>query len=450
MILLVPYKPEVPRYLAPRIWPGLVLVLLLGITFLEVKDTIEADRVYVDEVNSMVETDDRGNPTLKPEGHAYLQLRPLMKIAPAKGDWDFKRLLFANLLHGSSNHLYLNLVGTFAGARICSTFLTFPSIVFIFLAGGSLGLLLSMLLSTEVSAFIPHVGASAGIFALMGTYYIYNFGFRTRYFFWFPSRRAGIINLRTSWFFFLDVILMELVLSSAQFFPNKLGNVDHIAHVVGFLSGASIALILRSLQRWPSFLQTRGEFLYWKKILRPKGFDAKRAAYTLWLELLEINPYNDLVKGSVFRLLSAQAGELSDVEIQKAFRFLSPTYLRLHTDVSAKVIRSLLARGRALPEWWYKTTPYDSIIRIAKEMSQPVEEQYLLFELIEAYRKAHPEGGSVDRKLELLMSKLRGVIPEPKRRSPAAPAGNPGNAASSTTQPDTEPRSAPGTATKAS
>ncbi len=450
MILLVPYKPEVPQYLSPKLWPSLVIVLMLGIAFLEVKDTLDADRAYVDEVGSMVETDDRGMPSLKPEGHAYLKLRPLMKIAPSKGDWDLKRLLMANFLHGSTSHLLLNLIGTFAGARICSTFLTFPSIVLIFLGGGSLGLLLSMLYSSEVSAYIPHVGASAGIFALMGTYYVYNFRFRTRYFFWFPSRRAGFINLRTNWFFFVDVILLELVLSTAQFFPNKLGNVDHIAHVVGFLSGASLALCFRLLQRWPKFIQTRGEFLYLKKILRPKGFHPARAAFHLWLELLEINPYNDIVKAHVYRHLGAQAKDMPDEEVAKAFRFLTPTYLRLQTDTAAKVIRQLLARGRKLPDWWYKSTPYDSIIRVSKKLTQPVEEQYLLYELIQGYRRAHPEGGNVDRKLELLMSKLKGVSPELERPAAVVQAENPDSEAEEKTQPNTTPGLERDKATKAS
>lgn len=449
MILLVPYKPEVPHYLSPRLWPSLVIVLFLGIAFLEAKDTLDADRIYVDEVGSMVDINDQGLPELKPEGHAYLQLRPLMKIAPSKGDWDWKRLLMANFLHGSTSHLLLNLIGVFAGARILSTFVSFPAILLIFLGGGSLGLLLSMLWTSEVSAFIPHVGSSAGIFAMMGAYYVYNFRFRTRYFFWFPSRRAGTINLKTNWFFFVDVILLELVLSTAQFFPNKLGNVDHIAHVVGWLSGVTLAMTFRFVQGWPAYLQTRGEFIYWKKILRPKGFEPGRAAFGLWLELLEINPYNDLVKGNVCRLLAANAKDMSDEEVQRAFRFLSPTYLRLHTDRAAHLIRALLSRGRKLPEWWYKSTPYDSIIRVAKKLTTPVEEQYLLYELIEGYRTAHPEGGNVDRKLEMLVSKLKGVIPEPKRTSETQ-GGSLGTLASDTTQPNTVPGLKSDKATKAS
>lgn len=447
MILLVPYKPEVPHHLAPRLWPGLVIILLLGLAFLVAKNTLDEDRAYVDEVGSMVDTDDRGMPVLKPEGHAYLQLRPLLKIAPAKGDWDLKRLLYANFLHGSVSHLMLNLIGTFAGARICSTFLPFPAVLFIFLGGGSLGLLLSMLFSSEVSAFIPHVGASAGIFALMGTYYVYNFRFRTRYFFWFPSR-AGSISLRTNWFFFVDVILLELVLSTAQFFPNKLGNVDHIAHVVGFLSGATIALLFRAVQRWPAFLQTRGEYSYWRKILRPKGFHPRQSFYSAWIELLEVNPYNDLCKKAACRHLIASAKEMSDEDVHKAFRFFSPTFLRLHTEPVAGVIRTLLARGRPLPDWWYKSTPYDSVIRLAQKMTQPVEEQYLLYELIQGYRLAHPEGGSVDRKLELLVSKLKGVIPEPK--AAPRPAETAGSGPSGSSPPDKTPGSTPDKATKAS
>lgn len=448
MILLVPYKPEVPHYLSPRLWPGLVLIILLGIAFLHSAPTLEADRTYVDGMGDLVYSGDNGLPMLKPEGHRYLELRPLLKIAPAKGDWSWGRLAAANFLHGSSTHLLLNLVGAFAGARICSTFLPFPAILFIFVGGGSLGLLMSMLLSSEISTFIPHVGASAGIFAMMGTYYVYNFRFRTKYFFWFPSR-AGVINLRTNWFFFVDVILLELVLSTAQFFPNRLGNVDHIAHVVGFLSGVTLAVLFRAVASWPRYLQTRGEYVYWRKILHPRGFDPKQALYSAWLEILEVNPYNDIAKGNLCRVLVSMAKDLADDEVQKAFRFLSPTYIRLHPDEVSRLLRSLLARGRKLPEWWFKSTPYDSIIRIARELSQPVEEQYLLYDLIEAYRTAHPEGGSVERKLELLMSKLRGVIPAGRSGAPR-PADAPGTVPSSTPPQDTAPSSKVDKATKAS
>lgn len=185
MILLVPESPEVPNYHLPRLWQGLVLVLILSIAYSYVEPVVTRDRAYVDGVQKLV---DNGTIQLGTEKESYLKLRPLLEIAPAHADWDVKRLLLANFIHGNRVHLFLNLIAAYAGARICTTFLSFFWIMFIFIVGGTLGLTGSVLLPGEYSPYIPHVGASAGIFALMGTYYIYNFKFRTRYFFGF--RRA--------------------------------------------------------------------------------------------------------------------------------------------------------------------------------------------------------------------------------------------------------------------
>jgi membrane associated rhomboid family serine protease len=412
MILLVPTSPEVPKSRAPKLWPALVTVLLLAIAFIEIYDTLMADGRYIESLQSFVVSGPDGVPTLKKEAHVFLKLRPLLRIAPAKGDWDLERVIYANFIHGSFIHLFLNLIGVFAGMRICATFIPFGCSLSIFLVGGSLGLLVSLLVSTEVSEYIPHVGASAGLFALMGTYYIYNFRYRTRYFFWFPSKQ-GFINLKTSWFFFLDVIMLEVVLSAGQFFPQRLDSVDHIAHVVGFASGMGLALFLRAFQRWPGFLQTRGEFLYWATLVRPKIFDPILTPLNAWLDVLEINPYNDLIKLRVCRIVFNSSAVLADADIQRVFKFFSPTFIRLQSRAVSLALQELLANNRTIPVEWLVATPYDSVIRLARYMTTPPEAQPLLFKFVSAYRKAHPEGGDIDRKLELLMTKLSGAMPFP-------------------------------------
>ncbi len=405
MILLVPITPEVPKSHLPMLWPALILLLIIGVGFLVSFERTQADFEYVNSLKSYLVPDEDGKPQLTPEAHEFLRKRPLLAIAPAKGDWDVARLIYANFLHGSIPHLVLNWVGVFAGARICTTFIPFLCTVSIFILGGSLGLLTSMWLSTETSAFIPHIGASGGIFALMGTYYVYNFRFRTRYFFWFPSRH-GTINLRTSWFFFLDVILLELVLSTGQFLPDRVDSVDHLAHVVGFGAGVLLALMLRFFQRWPGYLQTRAEFLHWVKIPRDKEEDLLQKAFRCWGELLTINPYNDQVKMHLCRLVAKHASAWTPEQLDAAFKFFSPTFLRLQTAESADAIAGVLKASLALPPAWLTATPYDSIIRLAQALAQVPEHQPYLIDLVSAYRRAHPEGGNTERKLELLMAKL--------------------------------------------
>jgi len=410
VILLVPTSPEVPKARLPRLWPGLLLTLILAITYLEVNSILQADYDFLTSLTPWFITGPNGDTILSPEGHIRLRQRPLLKIAPAKGDWDVGRLLFANFIHGSVWHLVFNLIGAFAGARLCSTFFPFSVVLSIYLAGGSLGLLASVILSSQSSEYIPHLGSSAGIFALMGAYYVYNFRFRTKYFFWFPSRR-GTIALKTSWFFFLDVILLEIILSSAQLFPGRLDVVDHLAHVIGFAAGVGLAIFLRLVQRWPSFLQTRAEFVYWSKIDRPKDFDLVLSPFIKWLELLTINAYNDQLKFKLYRMLCLHPDRLSDTHVEQAVRLLSPTYIRLNTPIVATCVFTLTKNKKTIPTDWLKATPYDSVIRIARELARMEEGPAILFEFVSIYRRAHPEGGDMERKLELLMQKLSGHVP---------------------------------------
>lgn len=409
MILLVPISPEVPKFHKPKLWQSCALVLVVAIVFLELLPVLDADTEYIDNLQSLLPTIATKKEVLEKEANRYLRHRPLLRYTPARGDWDMRRLIFANFIHGSTMHLVLNLLGIFAGVRICSTFLPFLCILAIFLTGGSLGLFASMQLTSQFSEYIPHVGASAGIFALMGTYYIYNFRYRTTYWFWFPSHR-GFISFRTNWFFFVDVILLELVLSTAQFFPDRVDAVDHIAHVVGFLSGVGLALSLRFFQNWPAFLQTRGEFLYWRAFILPKIQKAKTTQLDWILEMLELNRYNDPLKLRLVSMVTKDAATLRDEQVYEVFKFFRPTFIRLYTKDVATCLRALLAKKRVLPQKWLAKTPYDSIIRLAKEMASPVEEQHLLLTLVVEYRKTQKGNGEVDRKLDMLMRKLQGAI----------------------------------------
>ncbi len=405
MILLVPVTPEVPKPHVPVLWPALLLLLMLGVGFLVGLERTHADFEYVNRLKQYMKADAEGRAQLTPEAQDYLRKRPLLSIAPAKGDWDFTRLIAANFLHGSVPHLILNWIGLFAGARICTTFIPFLLTLSIFLLGGSLGLLTSMWLSTETSAFIPHIGASGGIFALMGTYYVYNFRFRTQYFFWIPSRH-GTINLKTSWFFFVDVILLELVLSTGQFLPERVDSVDHLAHVVGFASGVLLALGLRFFQRWPSFLQTRAEYLHWSANRKKQRGDVIQRTYENCLQLLQINPYNDQVKIDVCQLFAKYPTVWQYDQLAEAFRYFSPTFVRLHSEAPAQALAALIRNRIPPPGSWLAVIPYDSIIRLAQAMATTPENQPLLLELVASYRRAHPEGGHTERKLELLMAKL--------------------------------------------
>lgn len=409
MILLVPMTPEVPPAHRPRLWQGLIMLLLLGTTYLMVADVLKADSKHLSEMPNSIEVDDRGIPRLSDDGHQYLSRRPLTRVAPSKSSWDLAKLLAANFIHGSISHLLLNLIGVFAGARLCSTFIPFACTFSIFLAGGSLGLLASILFSREISPHIPHVGASGGIFALMGAYYVYNFLYRTRYFFWLP-RKYGTLHLKTRTFFFIDVILLELVLSAAHFMPDRVDTIDHIAHVVGFGIGALVAIGLKLANRWPSFLQTRAEYLSWRRRPSPINREVISFALQTWQELLRINPYNDQVKLRMYELVRKHHAELTDEQIASALERMSPTFVRLQTAAVGETLQTLIENNRTIAPPWLGSLPYDSMIRIAKWFIEPLERQSHLIHLLGAYRDVHPQSGDLSRKLELLSKRLETLL----------------------------------------
>lgn len=407
MILLVPTSPEVPRFHRPTWGVSWIVAALLIFCYVQFYPTVEVDQEYIENFQQMKE-DGLLNDAAS-EAH-YLSKRPLLSLSIAPKSWNLERAIFSNFIHGGALHLILNLIGVIAGVRICTTFIPFLCTFSIFIIGGTLGLLSSIwVTSPGIGDYVPHLGASAGLFALMGTYYVYNFRFRTSYFFWFPSKH-GQISLRTSGFFFVDVILLELLLSTAQFLPNSFDGVDHIAHVGGFLSGCLLALVLRTIQRWPSMLQTRGEFLYWTTFLGEKlkssGFDPVQASFVGWLELLKINFFNDQLKSKLARHLANHAGSFSDDQIKAATRFFGPTFIRLNPREVAAVVHALVQSGKDIPKDWLKRIPYDNIIRLAKILASSKESESDIVVLVSSYQIAHQSNKKLSQRLENLIQQV--------------------------------------------
>lgn len=406
MILLIPISPEVPKSRRPRFWPGLLLSLILAIVYMEISPVLQADKKYLEGLSSLIQTHEDGRVELMPEAHLKLKQRPLLKIVPSRGDWSFRRLLAANFIHGSFPHLLLNMVGVFAGARICSTFMPFSLILAVFMIGGTLGLFVSTVFTQQISIYIPHLGASAGIFTLMGMYYVFNFHYRTKYFFWFPSK-YGLAGLRTHWFFFVDVVLLEIILSAAQLFPGQADVVDHFAHVMGFAVGATLALALRTVLRWPAFIQTKSEYLFWRELRKsPMPQDAVEWAKT-WMELLRINKFNDLVKENLLEILRANAATLPQPILDKAVSYIHPTFIRLNPELTANTLTSLLMQDRSLSKEWLERTPYDCVIRIARFLVSDTLGSEPLARLLRPYQEAHQKDIGLQSKLGVLLERLK-------------------------------------------
>mgnify|MGYP006273007307 CR=1 FL=1 len=404
MILLVPLNPEVPQSLRPKVLPSFVMVLSLILGYLLTYQIISKDSEYVEAIENALPERPSVTAHLDPESEKYLSRRPLLTVSPSTGDWDLARLIKANFIHGSLTHLILNVVGVFAGVRICVTFIPFLSSLIIFLLGGTLGLWVSVITARQISDFVPHVGASAGLFALMGTYYIFNFRFRTQYFFWLPIRR-GFVSLKTSWFFFVDVILLELVLSTAQLFPDRVDSVDHVAHVVGFAAGMLLALAYRFFLRWPSFLQTRAEYVYWQLFVREMK-RPKQNKINIYLNLLQINRYNDFIKRRLCNSVAVQSKTLSENALGDSFKFFVPTFVRLNTTHVIRVIRSLYTYQRSVPQRWLSRVPYDIVILLAKTMAKQNKNQSHLYQFLIDYRKSQSSNQRNNSNVEKLMKNL--------------------------------------------
>jgi membrane associated rhomboid family serine protease len=379
---------------------------------------LEADQDYVEYLQVLKDEGLVDEPSLE---LAYLAKRPLLALSISPKSWTVEKGIFSNFLHGSFLHLFLNMIGVVAGVRICTAFIPFLCTFSIFLLGGTFGLWFSSFLNIHSSGdYVPHLGASAGVFALMGTYYVYNFRFRTTYFFWVPSKH-GKISLKTSWFFFVDVVLLELLLSTVQFLPQSFDGVDHIAHVGGFFAGVVLAILLRTAQRWPSVLQTRGEFLYWNNFLGPKlkqtAYDPIHASYAGWIELLKINFFNDQLKRKLATHISNHPKSFSPEELKVAFRYFGPTFTRLFPQATAAMIRNLIKSGHSIPEEWLRKSPYDSIIRLAQAIARTKEDQLMVLELILSYQRAQKSNPQLKKKIDLLIEKLQKAQPSQRRAS---------------------------------
>lgn len=408
MILLVPISPEVPKFHKPTWGPSWGLIAFLAFCYLWFLPVIKADQAYIDQFQALKNS---GALATEQSERDYLRQRPLLTLSIAPASWSVDRALFSNFLHGGLFHLFLNLVGLAAGVRICTTFMPFLCTFSIFFIGGGLGLLFSVLLNTQPSGdFVPHLGSSAGLFALMGTYYIYNFRFRTTYFFWLPGRQ-GRIALRTSWFFFVDVLLLELLLSTGQFLPETFDGVDHLAHVGGFAAGCGLALILRTAQRWPSMLQTRGEFLYWSTFLGDKlkksQLSPALTAFSGWIELLKINFFNDQLKLKLVQHLSANIKEFPQDYLDQAFHYFSPTFSRLHSNALAELIESIRKAEKEVPRKWLRKAPYDIVIQISKSLAKNEEGPEAVFFLVSAFDQAQPNEKTNRKKVRILVAQVK-------------------------------------------
>jgi len=136
------------------------------------------------------------------------------------------RLPASVLLHGDAMHIALNCVALFGLGRLCEAVFGPGRFLALFLASGIAGATLTHLGGTELS-----VGASGGVFGLMGAGVVFGRRFRTAL---PPSVRPVFGRGLVPW------ILINVLIGFS------VPRIDNLGHLGGLLGGALLALILGS------------------------------------------------------------------------------------------------------------------------------------------------------------------------------------------------------------
>jgi rhomboid protease GluP len=170
--------------------------------------------------------------TRSPEGLAWGLMAPDSRAMYALGmtgglAWTCGHLwtlLTANLLHGGVLHIFFNLSWLRSLGQQTMGYLGPARFMVIFFGGGAVGFLVSNLLSGT-----PTIGASSGIFALLGALAV------------FGRRRGGAVGQAL---FRNQAIYIAFGLLMGFISPN----VNNLAHLGGLLGGALLAFSMPSFE----------------------------------------------------------------------------------------------------------------------------------------------------------------------------------------------------------
>jgi membrane associated rhomboid family serine protease len=188
-----------------------------------------------------------------------------------------RTLVEAQFSHGSLEHLIGNMLFLFLFGAYVEQRMTGLFYVFVYLAGGTIGLLTQLLLFRNPEIFI--VGASANISAVMGLFFVYFFRFRMKFVasWMFVSWRTFYAPVALT--FPVLFILNELVSGLDGLEVGT--NVAHFAHLAGVVVGAYAGFLSDSFKPLPF------PFLYHSE---KDDFEKLKASRTL-SEKLSIGEY---------------------------------------------------------------------------------------------------------------------------------------------------------------
>lgn len=160
----------------------------------------------------------------------YIKFGAMAKALVSQGDWI--RLLTPIFLHGGLMHLALNIFGLINIGRLLVRFFDKYILLFIFAGGAILGNLLSLFFS---SAHLS-VGASGGVFSILGTLFIYLM--------WHRKEINSLVFKRI-------VVNFGVILAIQILFGFQNSNIDNFAHLGGFLGGVLLTVLSLFIAKTP-------------------------------------------------------------------------------------------------------------------------------------------------------------------------------------------------------
>ncbi len=139
---------------------------------------------------------------------------------------EYWRLVSCILLHGDGMHILLNAVALFALGRLCESVYGPVRFLFLFMASGICGSLLSWAGGNASS-----VGASGGIFGLMGAAIVFGFRFTKE----LPPLAGELFRKRL-----IPWVALNLFIGAVVPF------IDNLGHVGGLVGGCLVALVINN------------------------------------------------------------------------------------------------------------------------------------------------------------------------------------------------------------
>lgn len=157
----------------------------------------------------------------------YYRFGAAVKSLISAGQWI--RLITPVFLHAGLLHLAMNVIGLIVIGKLLYLFLDKYVLLFIFFGGAVIGNILSFFYSDALLS----VGASGGVFSLLGVMFVY--------FLWHRKE----INRSV----FNRIIINFALIAAVQIGMSiQIPNIDNYAHIGGFLGGVLLTLLYLSLK----------------------------------------------------------------------------------------------------------------------------------------------------------------------------------------------------------